>query len=91
MVHVARSARKGPCAEWHVSQRVWPLAAWRPLRVGRAWQVTHAGGDATPFGPWARWHVVQPCAACLTAGALPDALFAWHVVHCAFLAPVWES
>lgn len=86
MVHAARSARGGACATWQDAQRAaCAPTEWRPGKRAGAWQLAHAGGAATPFGPWARWQVAQP------PGSPPwsaVAFAAWQVAHVAPAPPV---
>jgi hypothetical protein len=54
-VQVMRSARGGSCgAAWQFVQSACPATAWSAGKLERAWHVVHAGGAATPFGPWGR-------------------------------------
>lgn len=80
-MHAARSALGGAWATWHDAQRAaWAPTEWSPGRRAGVWQLAHAGGLATPFGPWGLWHVAQP------PGSAPwraVAFAAWQVAHVA--------
>jgi len=64
--------------------------AWSAGSFARSWHVVHAGGDATPFGPWGRWHVWHPLAS-FACG--PAARSAWHEAQaaCGVRSPEWGT
>lgn len=84
-MQVARSERGASCALWHAPHETACFGeVWRPGRAFGSWQVAHAGGFSTPFGPWALWQLAQPLppprlAAPCGALAFP----AWHVAQLA--------
>jgi hypothetical protein len=83
-VQVARSDFGGVCGPWQLAHVAWPGRAcrpWRPLDPPSAWHEPHAGGFATPPGPWDRWHDAHPCAVALAWRAF--ALSAWQLVQVA--------
>ena len=51
---LARSLRAAAWPPWQSVQVWWPVEAWTPGRCVGGWQAVHAGGLATPDGPWAR-------------------------------------
>ena len=61
-MQVARSARGEVWAVWQLAQTAWEPTAWSRGSPAGAWQLTQAGGEATPLGPCGRWQLAQPFA-----------------------------